>query len=271
MTLAALGLTDKVKGRTSYCADSVKLASARPEIKSFFNSDSVSAWDKIEEVGNWLTPDPDKIAGHKPNLVISSGTCTKYSYATLGISPDCWLHFNVLTLNDLFDSINKIAERTGTQDRGEALVNQLKKTALQTGAPLHKGKVQKPKIVHERCICIKPQLYANPAETIMIGGHLAPEMIEMAGGISGLSRPGEPCRWINSQSVVDYQPDIIIDNRCSACPLRKVDQIEDRDGWDEIPAVKNKKVFRLNTNIANPNLCFIAGLEELASVVLNNE
>lgn len=271
MILAALGLTEQVKGRTLYCADAVKRASERPELKTFFNSNSVSAWDNIEVVGNWLTPDPVKIAQLKPNLVISSGTCTSYNDKTLGIAPDRWLHFNILTINDLYNSINIIGERTDTCDRAIALINQLKDTALHTSESIRNNNRKKPKIVHERCICIKPEIYANPVNTIMIGGHLAPEMIEMAGGISGLSQPGETCRWIDSNLVVDYQPDIIIDNRCTTCPIRKDDKIEDREGWNEIPAVKNKRVFRLKTNIANPNLCFNAGLEEIISIILDNE
>lgn len=270
MILAALGLTNQVVGRTSYCADSVKLAAARPELKAFFDDSSVSAWSEIEEIGNWTTPDADKIARHKPDLVIASGTRPKYTDQTLGIPADRWMHFNVLTLHDLFDSIQKIGKTTDTRDRSVALIKQLKQSAVQASEPV-RNKINRPRIVHERCICVKPQVYANPTETVMIGGHLAPEMIEMAGGSSGLSTPGEPCRWINSQRVVDYQPDIIIDNRCTACPLRVSDRIEDRSGWDKIPAIKNKKVFRFNTNIANPNLCFIAGLEELVTVILNHE
>lgn len=271
MILAALGLTSQVVARTSYCADSVKLAASRSEIKSFFDSNCISDWNNIAIIGDWQSPDAVKIAGYHPDLVMASGTCTKYSEKTLGISPDSWIHFNVLTLDDLYNSISIIGKRTGTKDRASALINQLKATSLHISEPIRNKTRTIPKIVHERCICVKPQTYAIPTETIMIGGHLAPEMIELAGGSSGLSRPGEPCRWINSQLVVDYQPDIIIDNRCTACPLRKSDRIENRIGWDKIPAVINSRVFRLNTNIANPNLYFNAGLEELVSLLLNNE
>lgn len=271
MILATLGLTDQVVGRTSYCVNAVKMAADRPEIKSFFDSKTLSGWNNIDIIGDWQTPDAVKISKHKPELVISSGTCTQYTHKTLGISQDQWLHFNVLTTNDLFDSIREIAHFTRTQDRAESLIQQLKQTASQTIARVRNKDFQKPKVIHERCICIKPQVYANPTETIMIGGHLAPEILEMAGGISGLSRPGEPCRWISSRRVVDYQPNIIIDNRCTTCPLRLTDRIEDRAGWEDIPAIKHKRVFRLDTNIANPNLCFITGLEELVSLVLTYE
>ena len=121
MILAALGLTSKVIGKTAYCADSVALAASRPELKDFFDTDAVNAWKNIEELGQWLSPDADKIAMHKPDLVLASGTCTKYTDRTLGIPSDRWLHFKSLTLNDLYESIGCIGERTGRQERSKAL------------------------------------------------------------------------------------------------------------------------------------------------------
>ncbi len=102
----------------------------------------------------------------------------------------------------------------------------------------------------------------------MAAGHWIPELVRLAGGTDRLCAPGEKSRWLNWDQVRRYDPEVIIVMPCSysmAQTLREKQRLLGRPGWKDLSAVKNKRVFAVETGFlhhAGPRL--VQGLELFA-------
>jgi ABC-type Fe3+-hydroxamate transport system substrate-binding protein len=108
---------------------------------------------------------------------------------------------------------------------------------------------------------------ANPAQTILVGGHLAPELIQLSGGAPLFTQPGDTAKWVAFDEIRAAQPEVILQFDCHGCPTARQYPITARYGWSELAAVAHDAVYPLSANISDPNLCFPAALEQLVDVL----
>ena len=94
----------------------------------------------------------------------------------------------------------------------------------------------------------------------------------MAGGIDCFGDKNAGSMQIEWNKVLDAKPDIIILMPCGfgvKRALEDLDSLRDREGWDQIPAVVNKRVFVVDagsyTSRSGPRL--VTGLEILAEIM----
>lgn len=94
------------------------------------------------------------------------------------------------------------------------------------------------KVRRPRIICLE---WIDP---LYVAGHWIPGMVEIAGGVNGLSTKGEPSRQITLDEISSYQPDKIVLMPCGfdiertckeMCPLNG------NSAWKELEAVKREK------------------------------
>ncbi len=124
-----------------------------------------------------------------------------------------------------------------------------------------------PTAIFEYCVCTQyddnpDRRVANPAQTILVGGHLAPELIRLSGGEPLFMQPGETAKWVAFDDIREAQPDVVLQYDCHGCPAAAKHPVHRRPGWSELAAVSGNAVYTLRENISNPNLCFPAPLEE---------
>ena len=123
-------------------------------------------------------------------------------------------------------------------------------------------KLQKPKI-----------LAIEWMDPFFTAGHWVPEMIEIAGGINLISKPGEHSRNCDFQEIRDADPDMIIIMSCGFNTKRIVKEynsiLKENQDWDLLRAVKNKQIFAVDANsfFSKPSIRTIEGIEVLAKII----
>jgi iron complex transport system substrate-binding protein len=163
-------------------------------------------------------------------------------------------------VSDVLKDILRVGEALGQQIKAQIIVEDLQKR-IDSVCDTAKLVTDKPKV-----LCIE---WSDP---VMCGGHWIPEMIEMAGGIDCFGDKNAGSMQIEWNKVLDAKPDIIILMPCGfgvKRALEDLDSLRDREGWDQIPAVVNKRVFVVDagsyTSRSGPRL--VTGLEILAEIM----
>ncbi len=112
-------------------------------------------------------------------------------------------------------------------------------------------------------------------EPLMPAGNWTPQLIEFAGGISGLAVAGEHSRYATWEEVAAFDPQVIIVAPCGfdlARTLREAEQLPRLAVWSELTAVQTGHVFAFDGNAllnrSGPRL--IETLEVLAQLIQPN-
>jgi iron complex transport system substrate-binding protein len=168
-------------------------------------------------------------------------------------------------LHDVLDNIRLVGELTGTEPRAQALVDGLEARiaavrARGTGATRDAGALR------PRVVCLE---WMAP---IYVGGHWVPEMVDAAGGLDVLGRPGEASRVVTWEEVVAARPEILVLMPCGYDIARTRGELETltgRPGWREVPAVRTGRVFLTDASsyFNRPGPRLVDGLEILISVI----
>jgi len=222
----------------------------------------------------------DTLREAKPDLIIAQGVCevcapfTKEinrAASVLGYSPEV-LVLDPHDLDDILISIMDIAERVGRVTEGRKLVVSLQKRIddirMRTGYRRISGDGSDNKHDNKpKLLCIE---WINPFFT---AGHWIPQMVEIAGGINGLSSRGEPSRRIHDiDEIIKFNPDKIILMPCgfdTHRTLKEAKTLETNDKWKSLHSVQNNEVYAVNAGayFSKPGPRTITGLEILAKII----
>ncbi len=118
-----------------------------------------------------------------------------------------------------------------------------------------------------KILCIE---WINPFFT---AGHWIPQMVDIAGGVNGLSSRGQPSRRIDDiDEIIKFDPDKIILMPCGFDihrTLREAKILETNDKWKTLLAVQNNEVYAVNAGayFSKPGPRTITGLEVLAKII----
>ena len=98
----------------------------------------------------------------------------------------------------------------------------------------------------------RPRVYFEEWDDPLISGiGWVSELIEIAGGIDILpelrSNKAAKDRIIAAEAVRERAPDVILASWCGKKVV--IDRIRQRRGWDEIPAVRNKRIVEIKSSI----------------------
>ncbi|MDX8359775.1 ABC transporter substrate-binding protein [Cytobacillus sp. IB215316] len=234
--------------------------------------------DKMVGVGDWADYPPEvadiarvggtefnveKVISLNPDVVLAHASSAHSSTEGLQQLRDAGI--NVVVVNNatsfkaVYDSIKMIGVVTGTEENADKIISDMTEKLN-----LIKEKSAEIKEADQKVVWIEisqaPDLFTTGKGTFM---H---EMLEAIGAINAA---GDQEGWpqFTEEDAVLLKPDVIVitygyyvDNA--------VDQVLARDAWQEVPAVKNKLVFDINSNLvtrSGPRL--IEGVEELAKAV----
>lgn len=201
-----------------------------------------------------------------PDLIVAQGLCEVCSPFTkeinravsiLGGQPDV-LVLDPHDLDDILVSIMDVAEKIGRVRQGSRLVASLQRRI---------DAVRSMKIKDRpRVLCIE---WLDPLFT---AGHWVPQMVEMAGGVNGISTAGEPSRRMEIDEALQFDPDIIVLMPCGfeiPRTLKELPALACNEKWKSLRAVKNNNVYAVNANayFSKPGPRTVAGLEILAKIL----
>lgn len=225
----AVGAGDRLVGVTSFCN---------------YPEDA----QKIQKVGDTMNPNMETIIALKPQIVFVSTASQIETFAkTLEANNITVFITNPKDLNGVLTNLRQLGEIFGTPERTTILLNEL----MERIAAVDEQVRDKPKTK------TFVQISKEPLFTIGRESFLT-EIVGRAGGVSVTRDVATAYPKISKETALAFNPDAII---LSESP----DNTEPNDVFKNSPAVKNKKVFRVNADIlSRPSPRIVDALEQIA-------
>ncbi len=271
----ALGLGDNVVGVTHECDYPAEAQHKPVVVRSLIDSNQMTSI----EIDRWVTErlgnnqglyviDEERLREAAPDVILTQGLCDVCAIdynevvnasATLANKPKI-VSLTPNCLTDVLNDVARVGEATGQRLKAEQVIHDLE----QRISAVRKRTARLP--TRPRVACLE---WFDP---IYAAGHWVPEMVEIAGGQDVLGRRGEPSAKIDWKKVVELAPDVIVLMPCGfdmPRTLREASALNQLEGWDDLPAVKARRVFAVNGHafFSRPGPRLIDGLELLAHII----
>jgi iron complex transport system substrate-binding protein len=272
--LYALGLGDQICGVTHEC-DYPPEARGKPiAIRSLIDSSNISQRE-IDDVvvesmshGHGLyTIDKALLRKNVPEVVITQELCDVCSVSlrdVLSTISDLSKSCQVVSLKPrglkgVLEDVLTVGKACGAESAAEGLVRSLE-ARIQT--------------VEERARALdRPRVFCVEwFDPLFASGHWVPEMVEIAGGEDALGSAGRDSRKIPWETVVAYDPEVLILMPCGFDVDRTAADIPllaKNGGWRSITAVKSGAVFATNGSAyySRPGPRLVDGLELMSRMI----
>ena len=275
----ALGLGDSLFAVSHEC-DYPKAALDKPKIvRSKFDANALSS----QEIDRIVTEmyqrgeriyevDEDVLHDAAPDLVITQELCdvcavsyedVRHAASRLPYPPNV-ISLDPASLPDMLDDIRMVGDLCGVPDAAAAFVAELRgrMDAVQSRASAADDT--------PRVACIE---WLDPP---IVAGHWIPQMVELAGGVDALAKPGAPSRRITMDELAESQPDVLALMPCGMDAARAREEFErlgNPDEWRKLPAVANGRAYFVDSGSyfsrSGPRL--VDGLEQIAEMLRPGE
>ena len=271
--LYLLGCQHLLYGVTHQCNFPFEAKSKPQVINSVFDSESMTSLQieqKIQELSKlqneYFIINFGLLKKIQPDLIISQGICDVCSphnremekvIQFLGYTPDT-LVLDPHTVQDVIQNIVDVAQSVGKVDEGLTI-----KTSLLTRIE-HVASANEDK--NSKVICLE---WFDP---FYICGHWVPQMVEIAGGINGISKTGDRSRKIEFSQISQIDPDIVILLPCGFTVDRVFSEyvsLKRNEDWNSLRSVQNDMVFAVDamSYFSRPSPRLITGIEILAKII----
>jgi iron complex transport system substrate-binding protein len=234
VTLADLGLLDRLVACTKWCADVV------PEIRV-----------GTAIVADSWTADSAQILAARPDLVIASVPYQAEAVAAILKAGARFLGLAPRTLADVYLDIAAIAGILQVTERGDAVIASMRRDIEAICARTRH-------LPRRRVYCEewgKPLIHSQP---------WVAELVAAAGG----DFLGVPGAHTDATSVAVLQPDVIIAAWCGAGDRVPLEKIVRERGWTDLPAARSRRVYCISDELLNtPASTLVGGLNALATAI----
>lgn len=256
-TLFALGLGDQVLAVSHEC-DYPPAARLLPKVtRSLLDSSRTSRQidirvQSLTAAGAALYEiDAAEVCAQRPELIVTQAQCdvcaVRYQDVIdlIGSEPSLRetrvLALNPQSLQEILGDALRVAVACGAAEQGQkfmrSLVERVDRVREKTAALLPQ---QRPRVV-----CLE---WLDPP---MAAGNWTPELIGLAGGTSGLAKPGQHSEYVNLVDVLDYDPQALILAPCGFDLDRTIAEAQPlihSPIWGRISACLQGGVYALDGN-----------------------
>lgn len=210
---------------------------------------------------DFSNPDAEAIIGLNPDIIIASGhNKTGSSEDPFKLVKEAGIPVVYIpsseSIKGIYEDIEFIANILNVENKGNELVNDMK-SKIDEIASIGKNITDKKSVYFE--ISPAPSLFTFGQGTFLN------EMIEIIGAKNIFA---DEKGWISpsAESVIDKNPDIIFTNvDYTENPIK---EIETRDGFENISAVKNNAVYQIDKNSSSrPSQNIILALSQMAESI----
>jgi iron complex transport system substrate-binding protein len=223
--LFALGAGDAVVGVTNYC-DFPAAAARLPQIGGF-TANTIS----IEVI---LSLNPDLVLANGKDHLTIVAALQQENIPAIVLEPE--------TYDDIFANIELVGQVTGHEEEAARLLEDMKaRQAVVMEKVASVGQEDRPKVFWE--VFDEPLMTAGPNS--FIG-----QVIERAGGKNIFADLEETYPEISAEEIVKRNPEVILGPDSHGDKLLP-ELLAARPGWEQIDAVKNKRIYLLDANIAS--------------------
>ena len=271
--LYELGVGDQILAVTHECNYPADAKTKPKVIHSSFDPDKMTSSEIDKKVIELVQAkkdiyilDEQVLKKANPELIVAQGICEVCSPYTREINravsilqgkPEV-LILDPRNLDDILQNIIQIGTKVGKQKEAQELVTKLQ------------GRI---KIVRDRPKGALPKvLCLEWLDPLFSAGHWVPQMVDIAGGINGISNTGDQSRRMVLGEAVKFDPDIIILMPCGFDVQRTILEYEkllENKIWKQMRAVRDGEVYAVNANeyFSKPGLRTVTGLEILATII----
>ena len=282
--LYQIGAGSQIIGVTHEC-NYPKEAKQKPRIiNSAFDASSMSSKEIDDKIAELFSNGKDiyiindnLLKKLSPDIIVAQGLCEVCSPFTkeirraisiLGYNPKVII-LDPSGISDILDNIYEISKSVRKIKKGQNLVKLLedKINKIKNTTKIKNKKVL-PKI-----LCLE---WIDPFFT---AGHWVPEMVEIAGGLNGLSKPKEQSRRTSLEEIEKFDPDKIILMPCGFNIDRTINEyknatiLNQNEKWNNLRAIKNNELYVVDAGsyFSKPGPRTITGIEILAKIISPKE
>jgi len=254
--LYSLGAQDKLVAVTRYC-DFPEEAKKKPRI------------------GGWLDINDELVKSYNPDLILTSTfvqnkITNRYKKSKMNI-----VALMPTTLKGVFDSIFRIGKLVGKKKEAINVVKSMKNKFNEIDNMIQQQPIKNSlnnNSINENSIknkTNKPRVYIEEwHKPPTVSGNWIPTLVKIARGKYDLIKAGVHSKEVTTQQIQRYDPEIIIISICGMSDKAPKEWITKREGWQNLSAVKNDKVFVFDDSLLNrPGPRLITGLENLAKMI----
>lgn len=159
---------------------------------------------------------------------------------------------------ETYNQMRTIADATGTEEKAEEIIEDMEKRLEVIKEKAEESVTDKKKVWVE--VSPAPDIFTTGKNTFMN------EMLE---SIQAINVAEKEEGWVKftEEEIVNLDPDVII-TTYGYYVEEPEQEVYGRDGWDEVPAVKNEQVFDVdNDTVTRPGPRLIEGVETLAELI----
>lgn len=234
--LFALGLNDEIIGVTEYC-------------------DYPEAALEKETIGGFDKSDAEKIISLKPDLVIGSGDPNEKLDSILRDADIPTLSYDSKNIEEIISQIERIGEITNRSEEAEKIIKEMK----------NRRDTIVEKVKDQEKIRVFYEVWPDPL-TAAGEGSFMNELIELSGGDNITKDSKKAYPEIDPELLIDRNPEIYLTTMHNA--EKEMNEIKERPGYHSIDAVKNGRIYFLDSNIASrPGPRIIEALEMVAKKI----
>jgi iron complex transport system substrate-binding protein len=272
--VAALGLADRLVGRTHECDWPPEVAGVPPMTADRVDRSAMSSAQIDRAVagamaggGGLYRLDARALAAARPDLIITQALCgvcaverdeVEEAARAIPGRPEV-LSLEPETLGDVLDSLLAVGEAAGAA-----------RAAARAAAGL-RGRLDRARELTRarepvRAVCLE---WLDPP---YVAGHWVPEQVALAGGHDPLGRPGRPSVAVAPGEVIDADPDVLLLMPCGWSAAETVAALG-RDGFHErfggMRAVREGRAIALDggAHFSRPGPRLVDGVEALVAAL----
>ena len=235
VTLARLGLLDRVVACTRYCRD------VCPEL----------AFRDVAIVADSWTAQAEQITAARPDLVIASVPYQLEAVAEILKSGVRFLGLAPRSLADIYTDIALIAGAMGVSDRGQLIIENMQREI--EGVRARHATGPRPRVFCEE--------WGKP---IIRSQRWVAELVESAGG----QFLGEPGAKTDAECVRRADPEVIVLAWCGAGDRVPLEKIVGERGWQGTSAERWRRVYCIRDELLNtPAPTLLDGLYALEAAI----
>ncbi len=202
----------------------------------------------IESIGDFYNPNVDKIVELTPDIIIISSLTSEKTLSKLDNLKIPYVVFNEdETIEGTYTCIEKIGFILNSEKESKDLINEMKTKISTVSSKVNKS--NKPRVHY-----VVDFGYSAGKDTYIS------QMINAAGAINAAN---DITGWNYSlEKLIESDPDIII------APKKLIAQVLERDGYKDLSAVKNKKLYVIDDAvISRQGPRITEGIELLARII----
>ena len=269
--VAALGRLDDLAAVSHEC-DHPPAVRAKPRITrceihgNRLPSAEIDRWvrTQLRETGTLYTMDEPLLRRIAPDVIITQRLCDVCAVGYESVTalaatlpgPPRVVNLAPERLGDVFQDVLNVGAALDARDAARDVV-----AALQARVNAVRRRTRT--LARRRCVLLE---WIDPP---FRSGHWGPEVVECAGGVDPLGVVGADAAEVSWETIHAAAPEVLVLACCGydvARTLADVPILEARDGWHELPAVRERNVWAIDGSayVSRPGPRLVDSVELLA-------